>query len=514
MFRHRPIHVIALALDVAAGLVIFLAGRAVDAGHHPRHARVQFRRRTCRNRRLRVGRPATRDPRLSAGRRSSTSCTRPTTPRRGFRSRSSTAIWSPRPSSATSTRSSARRSASCCGATTGVCRPSAWPRTPRVGRRADAAMDRQLPGLSHGRDRRRRVPGRRHEDVRRALARRGAEAADERAVARRLPRGSKDAAVAADAHRILNSHHHDKIDSLTRARSTAFAASHVELYMRPHDGAMPRVERRRPGRREDAAALAHGGENADRPLVYRRQFSRPLSADGVVDGAGEGSAVRRAGSGRRAHASSEEFESVVRHLRPPRYPYEIDRRSRRAGVSSSTRRTSAVPRVTAITTGSGNVRLAGRAHRRRHRSGRASTSCPTGSSPRSTPVRSPRKARWPRAAATRPRRSTGVWANFPYLHNGSVPTLHHLLGPGLRAARGSSMSWRPGSSTATRVGQPLYLDPSDARLGEAELLRRFGDDRNWFNTARPGSANVGHDFWSRIQTDANRRALIEYLKTL
>ena len=65
-----------------------------------------------------------------------------------------------------------------------------------------------------------------------------------------------------------------------------------------------------------------------------------------------------------------------------------------------------------------------------------------------------------------------------------------------------------------RVGQPLYVDPSNARLGEAELLRRFGDDRNWFNTARPGSANAGHDFWRRIRTDANRRALIEYLKTL
>ena len=24
---------------------------------------------------------------------------------------------------------------------------------------------------------------------------------------------------------------------------------------------------------------------------------------------------------------------------------------------------------------------------------------------------------------------TGVWANYPYLHNGSVPTLYHLLGP-------------------------------------------------------------------------------------
>ncbi len=43
--------------------------------------------------------------------------------------------------------------------------------------------------------------------------------------------------AAANANRILNSHHHDKIDSLTRARSTAFAASHVELYMRPHNGA-------------------------------------------------------------------------------------------------------------------------------------------------------------------------------------------------------------------------------------------------------------------------------------
>ena len=56
-----------------------------------------------------------------------------------------------------------------------------------------------------------------------------------------LPLDPIDRAFAADAHRILTSHHHDKIDSLTRARSTAFAASHVELYMRPH-GAMPAAE--------------------------------------------------------------------------------------------------------------------------------------------------------------------------------------------------------------------------------------------------------------------------------
>jgi hypothetical protein len=65
-----------------------------------------------------------------------------------------------------------------------------------------------------------------------------------------------------------------------------------------------------------------------------------------------------------------------------------------------------------------------------------------------------------------------------------------------------------------RVGQPLYRDARVARLGDLELLRQYGDDRNWFNTARPGCSNRGHDFWRQIKTDANRRALIEYLKTL
>jgi hypothetical protein len=65
-----------------------------------------------------------------------------------------------------------------------------------------------------------------------------------------------------------------------------------------------------------------------------------------------------------------------------------------------------------------------------------------------------------------------------------------------------------------RVGQPLYLRKEEGRLGEVELLRRYGNDRDWFNTARPGSSSAGHDFWSLIRTDENRRTLIEYLKTL
>ena len=46
------------------------------------------------------------------------------------------------------------------------------------------------------------------------------------------------------------------------------------------------------------------------------------------------------------------------------------------------------------------------------------------------------------------------------------------------------------------------------------LERLYGADRNWFFVERSGSGNQGHDFWNRIRTDANRRALIEYLKTL
>jgi processive rubber oxygenase RoxA-like protein len=108
---------------------------------------------------------------------------------------------------------------------------------------------------------------------------------------------------------------------------------------------------------------------------------------------------------------------------------------------------------------------------------------------------------------------TGVWANYPYLHNGSVPTLYHLLGPASeRPAIFQVTAAR--ALDRTRLGQPIAADPAVASLPERELVRRFQSDRSWFFIGRPGSRNVGHDFWSRIRTDANRRALLEYLKTL
>ena len=71
-----------------------------------------------------------------------------------------------------------------------------------------------------------------------------------------------------------------------------------------------------------------------------------------------------------------------------------------------------------------------------------------------------------------------------------------------------------GTLDRVRVGQPLYSIADHGVLGEAELIRRFGTDRNWFNVARPGSGHGGHDVWETIRTNDNRRALIEYLKTL
>ena len=320
-----------------------------------------------------------------------------------------------------------------------------------------------------------------------------------------------DRELAAEASRILNSHHHDKIDSLTRARSTAFAASHVELYMRPHHGEMPRVDEvgrgdvktpplwhtaaKRPARRW----YSDGSFVGDVPLMassMELEKDRPFEAlmTAVIP------------------KIKEEFDDVIQHLRPPPYPHAIDRELAERGRRLFNSREIGCASCHGVYDGHGNVDWPG-VHRDvgtdRGRldvvskgfieAFRLSPLAAEGDL-----VKSPGYAATP---------LTGVWANYPYLHNGSVPTLHHLLGPG---------SERPGIFSVTaarhldraRVGQPLVADPALETLTEAELRRRFGDSRDWFNASRPGCGNQGHDFWRVIRTDENRRALIEYLKTL
>jgi len=328
---------------------------------------------------------------------------------------------------------------------------------------------------------------------------------------RRRLKDSADHALAADANRILNSHHHDKIDSLSRGRSTAFAASHVEMYMRSHDGRMPGVDE-------------VGRGDVKTPPLWHTVAKMPVNR-WYTDGSFHGPFPLMASSmelekDRPFDALvqvvvpkiKEEFESVIRHLRPPRYPYEIDQALAARGRELFYSQDIGCHRCHGTYDGGGNVEWPG-----------VHTSVGTDRSRldvvsegfvdafNNSPLAKEGALMKSRGYAATP--LTGVWANFPYLHNGSVPTLHDLLGPASERPKIFQITAARTLDRA-RVGQPLHADPPYARAGEAELLRRFGDQRDWFNTARPGSSNAGHDFWPVIRNDANRRALIEYLKTL
>jgi mono/diheme cytochrome c family protein len=78
-------------------------------------------------------------------------------------------------------------------------------------------------------------------------------------------------------------------------------------------------------------------------------------------------------------------------------------------------------------------------------------------------------------AAYKPRPLAGMWATPPYLHNGSVPTIFHLLSP---------VDERP---KTFRVGSREF---NPVHLGLAEA----GDEYWLFDTSLPGNHNTGHEF--------------------
>lgn len=328
---------------------------------------------------------------------------------------------------------------------------------------------------------------------------------------RALPRDSTEYAQAAAANRILTSHHHAKIDSLTRGRSTAFAASHVELYMRPHDGKLPGVDEvgrgdvKTPPLWHTAAKLSSGRWYCDGsfhgriPLMASSmELKKDRSFDALVE-----SVIPKI---------KEEFDSVIQYLRPPPYPYTIDPALVEKGRALFYSNEMGCSRCHGIYDGKGNVRWPGvHTDVGTDRARLDVVSDGFIEAFDSSPIAAEGTLEKSHGYAAPP--LTGVWANFPYLHNGSVPTLYHLLGP---------VSERPKIFNVLaarrfdreRVGQRLYLESGHEQISEADRLRRFGADRDWFNTQRAGSGNGGHDVWPHIRTDANRHALIEYLKTL
>ena len=95
----------------------------------------------------------------------------------------------------------------------------------------------------------------------------------------------------------------------------------------------------------------------------------------------------------------------------------------------------------------------------------------------------------------------GIWARAPYLHNGSVPTMHHLLIP----------SSRPKSFQRGNIAYDQINMGFEWREGGL----------NSYETSRPGFSSEGHadldTFFGGIdfsQEPEKLADLIEYLKTL
>jgi hypothetical protein len=105
----------------------------------------------------------------------------------------------------------------------------------------------------------------------------------------------------------------------------------------------------------------------------------------------------------------------------------------------------------------------------------------------------------------------GIWATAPYLHNGSVPTLHALLNSSSRPARFT----RPPSTAFDHydresVGWKFRLVSDEEFMGR----KRTAHEAHFiYDSARHGLGNQGHRFGDKL-TEQERMDLIEYLKTL
>ncbi len=106
-------------------------------------------------------------------------------------------------------------------------------------------------------------------------------------------------------------------------------------------------------------------------------------------------------------------------------------------------------------------------------------------------------------------RLTGLWATAPYLHNGSVPTLWHLMHPEERPKRfyvgGHRLDFEKlGVDGALSTGG-VYLYPAGYRPWATPQL---------YDTTQPGRSNAGHEREFATLTEEQKRALLEYLKLL
>lgn len=99
----------------------------------------------------------------------------------------------------------------------------------------------------------------------------------------------------------------------------------------------------------------------------------------------------------------------------------------------------------------------------------------------------------------------GIWATAPYFHNGSVPTLWHVLHPDARP-----VVWRRTSDGYDQGRAGLEITTFDSVPSD---VRRAAERREYFDTTQHGKSAAGHRF-PDVLTEEEKRAVLEYLKTL
>jgi hypothetical protein len=99
----------------------------------------------------------------------------------------------------------------------------------------------------------------------------------------------------------------------------------------------------------------------------------------------------------------------------------------------------------------------------------------------------------------------GIWASAPYFHNGSVPTLWHVLHPDQRPA-----VWKRTEDgyDQDKVGLEVETFEKVPTTVKANAHRR-----RYFDTKLPGKSAAGHTFPNVLDED-EKRDLLEYLKSL
>jgi mono/diheme cytochrome c family protein len=103
----------------------------------------------------------------------------------------------------------------------------------------------------------------------------------------------------------------------------------------------------------------------------------------------------------------------------------------------------------------------------------------------------------------------GIWATAPYFHNGSVPTLYHVLNSKARP-RLYSRSFRTDEADYDKVhvGWKVTELNSPAAPNVSPI-----EQRKIYDTQKPGRSNTGHVYGDDL-SEEERWAVVEYLKTL